>query len=477
MKSRFTRIAVWSVGLIVVLAVAAVAMNHGPDSMAGKLFARVKGDAGDRKKLAATPHARRVEIVPGQPDTIRFTEEAFQTLAIRTVEVEPAPPPDPLRLPGSLTLDPNRQVPVHSRFTGELVRIGNANPDAGDNSTRGKRSGRSLRYGDYVNKGDILAVVWSKEIGEKKSELVDAISKLASDEKVLKAYESVLEGAIPKKTIVEQRRNVEADVIALAKAERTLRSWRLTEAEMEAIYREAEAVRKRQTDPSDDTSWAELEIKAPINGLIVEKSVNEGAMLTPDDVLFQIADLSQLLVLANVYEEDLPALRKLETGQRKWLVDLKSDPHDKPREGTFDLIGTMIDPILHTGVVMGWLDNSESHLASGQFITATVELPADPHLVTIPSTALIEQGDASYVLVETSAERHEFTRRKVAVKRRWRHSVHVCGDSGAGENVNECGPELLKAGERVIVSGVLELSAEVDALKSRSAEEEQQYGP
>jgi cobalt-zinc-cadmium efflux system membrane fusion protein len=463
MKSRITRIAVWSFAVLVLLVAGTVAMNHGPESMAGRLFARLRGESTSQTKADAAQRTPRVEVVAGQPDTLRFTNEAFETLAIRTVAVEPAPPPDPLRLAGALQLDPNRVVRVHSRFTGELVSIG----AVGENG-----SARSLQYGDRVKRGDVLAIVWSKEIGEKKSEMVEAISKLASDEKVLKAYESVLEGAIPRKTIVEQRRLVEADVIALAKAERTLRSWRLTEAEMKAIYREADEVRRRETDTTNDKSWAELEIKAPIDGLIIEKNFNEGSMVDPDDDLFVITDISQLRVLAKVYEEDLPALRSLEPDQRKWLVDLKSDPHDKPREGMFHLIGAMIDPDDHTGVVVGWLDNSRENLAANQFITATVALPAHPHLVTIPSTGLIEQGDASYVFVETDTARHEFQRRKVTVKRRWRHAVYICRGGDEPDDANGCGTESLKIGERVIVSGVLEFSAELDAAKSRSAEQE-----
>jgi cobalt-zinc-cadmium efflux system membrane fusion protein len=459
------RTALWALVIVAGVAGASVAMNHGPGSFAGKLFARIHGEAENHKKTGTTAHRPHVEIVSGRPDTIQFTDEAFHTLGIRIVTVEPAPPPDPLRLPGSLNLDPNRLVRVHSRFTGELVRIGTV----GENG-----SSRTLRYGDKVKKGDVMAIVWSKEIGEKKSELVDAISKLDSDEKVLKAYKSVLEGAIPKKTIVEQQRNVEADFIAREKAERTLRSWHLTEQEMAAIYKEADDVRRRQTDTSDDSKWAELEIRAPISGLIVEKNFNEGQMVDPDDDLFQIADLSQLQVLANVYEEDLPALRRLDPAHRSWLVDLKADPYDKPHAGTFDLIGTIIDPVSHTGVVIGWLDNTRENLAANQFITATVELPADPHLVTIPSTALIEQGDASYVFVETNADRHEFARRKVDVKRRWRHSVHVCRDSELADDGEGygCGHESLKAGESVIASGVLEISAELDAAKARSAEDQ-----
>jgi cobalt-zinc-cadmium efflux system membrane fusion protein len=457
------------IAVVTVLVAGWVAMDHGPGTFAGKLLSRFQGEDREAKHGEAATLAHRIEIVAGRPDTIRFTDEAYKSVGLHLFEVEPAPPPDPLRLPGSLVLDPNRLVPVHSRFTGELVRIGNVNAAAGDNAQRGSRESRTLRYGDYVRKGDVMAVVWSKEIGEKKSELVDAISKFDADSKLLERLESVEKGVVAEKMKIEARRTVQADVIALARAERTLRSWHISEEEIAAIQKEADDVRRGVSDPTNDKSWAELEIKAPIDGLIVEKSINEGAMIEPDDDLFQVADLSQLMVLANVYEEDLPALRKLDPSHHKWHVDLKSDPDDKPREGSFDLIGTIIDPDSHTGVVMGWLDNSEARLAAGQFITATIALPSDPHLVTIPSSALIEQGDVSYVLVETNAERHEFTRRKVAVKRRWRHSVYVCRDASLGKS----DPDSLKVGEKVIATGVLELSAEFDAAQSRSAEQEQ----
>jgi len=55
------------------------------------------------------------------------------------------------------------------------------------------------RYGDYVKKGDVMFVIWSKEIGEKKSELVDAISKLDADKKLLERLESVEKGVVAEK--------------------------------------------------------------------------------------------------------------------------------------------------------------------------------------------------------------------------------------------------------------------------------------
>jgi len=393
MSSRTVKI---GLGLVVIggAIVAGIIWQRPVDSLPRQFLAKLTGvHRVPDEQGVPTYH---VEIVRGQPDTIRFSPESYEKLQIHTIEVKPAPPPEPLRLPGSLQFDPDRLIKVHSRFTGELIRIGDA---------RAEGSRRRLRYGDQVQQNDLLAVVWSKEIGEKKSELVDAFSKLEADRRTLKALESAAKGAVAELRIVEAKRNVDADWIALSKAERTLRSWRLSEEEIHAVYQEAEDVRKGETNPSNDKSWAELEIRSPINGLIVQKDFNEGAMIDPDDDLFKIADVAQLRVVASVYEEDLPLLRQLAPGHRNWLVDLKSDPHDPPVPGTFDLIGTVIDPKVHTGVVLGWIDNRETNHAAGQFITATVELPADPNLVVIPSTALIEEGSVCYVFVETNSER------------------------------------------------------------------------
>jgi len=451
MKRR--AVAIVSAVVVVLLAAAALVVRGGSEGFAGKFFGRARVHKAERASSKAREY--HVEIVRDRPDTIRFPRESFQSLNIRTVEVEPAPPPEPLRLPGRVVVDPNRLLLVHSRFSGELVRIG---------TVQDRTEVRTLRYGDHVMKGDLMAVVWSKEIGEKKSELVDAVSKLHADKKTLDRMKSAAPGAVALLKIIEAERNVQADQIALEKAERTLRSWRLSEKEIQAVYQEAADVEKGESDPENDKSWAELEIRAPITGTILERNFNEGAMIDPDDVLFQVADLSQLMVVASVYEEDLPALRRLDPAHRNWKIDLKSDPYDQPIEGTFEQTGPIIDPKVHTGVVLGWVNNENMTLAAGQFITATIELPADPNLVVIPTAALIEEGGLSYVFVETDAEKHEFVRRKIVVTRRGRRNLFVCGASAPEQG---CGGDSLRVGERVIVTSVLELSAELEAARSR----------
>jgi membrane fusion protein, heavy metal efflux system len=420
------------------------------------------------------------EIVPGDrplisladhtPNTIRLTTAGMNIVGIRTVEVKPAPPPEPLRMPGSLLLDPNGLVRIHARFPGELVSVGTVPVNLAPTSNPGLELRRQLRFGDRVEQGHIIAVVWSKDIGEKKSELVDAISKTAIDKTLLSKLEKVEKGVVPERTIQDARRNYEADLIAVAKAERTLRSWRLTEDELEEIRQEAARIHNREiNDPAADRTWAETEVRSPITGVIVEKNFNVGDIIDPSQDLFKIADLSRVQVLANAYEEDLPLLRSLRPDQRTWKIDIKSDPNDVPVSGKFETIGNIIDPAQHAGAVMGWLDNPDGRFNVGQFITATVELPANPDLVVVPTAALIEDGTCPKVFVETNSVNHEFTCRRVDVVRRGRERAYVRSQPPATDTA--CGGAAeLRAGDHVVNSGVLELASELKSLQAAARE-------
>ena len=72
-------------------------------------------------------------------------------------------------LQGVLAVDSEHLSRVRSRFTGEVVSIG---PEQPANGSAGLLV-PAPRVGDAIRKGDLLAVVLSKDLGEKKSELVD----------------------------------------------------------------------------------------------------------------------------------------------------------------------------------------------------------------------------------------------------------------------------------------------------------------
>ena len=403
-------------------------------------------------------------LVPGRPDTIRLSSELTHRLGFAIAQVQQAPPPEPMRFAGSLFLDPTRLVAVHSRCAGQVMSIGTP---VGGQATDPAEVGRELRYGDPVVKGQLLAVIWSRDIGEKKSEMIDAISRLDLDQAELKRVQA-LPGVVTQRQLNEAQRNVQASMIAVDKAERTLRSWRLSDEEIETVRREAQEVMHGEKSRDTDRTWAEVDVRASMDGVLVERNVNVGSIVDSSGDLFKLADLSRVRVLAHVYEEYLPSLRRLTPEQRRWTITLVSDPDTPPIEGAFELISKIIDPAQHTAAVMGWLPNPDGKMSAGQFVTATILLPPEPGIVAVPPSALVDEGYSSSVFVETDAQHSEFSRRRIAVVRRGRGLVFIRAEPTDLER--QAGAMPLDASAQVLSGGVLQLAAAMDALQAKSGE-------
>jgi multidrug efflux pump subunit AcrA (membrane-fusion protein) len=171
--------------------------------------------------------------------------------------------------------------------------------------------------------------------------------------------------------------------------------------------------------------------------------------------LFTIADLSRMGVLANIYEEDIHKLTALTPEQRNWKVRLKAEPELPPIIGRFEVIGHVIDPSQHTGAVVGWIQNPEHLLRTGQFITATIELPGPTDAVVVPNSAIIDEGTTATVFVASDARIRDVRARHVSVIRRGRDFALI---QHSPVNKGEVQPvEDLQEGELVVTSGNLEL--------------------
>lgn len=409
-----------------------------------------------------------VRLEKSSPGTIRLTDEVMRGAGIRTLTVQPSAARQTLELSGTLILDANQLSRVHPRFAGEVVKIR-------------KNNGRALDVGDAVHEGDVLAVVWSRDMGEKKSDLVDALSQLRLDRETLRRLtQTSAEGAIPERTIREAERRVESDEIAVARAIRTLETWRVPEEEIQALRNQAQALADaRAADGGATTAvalpgkdlrreerirdWAQFEVKAMLDGVILERNAVVGDLVDPSQDLFKIADFRRLRVVAHAYEENLPELDRLPDNQRHWQIRVEADPEMPPQAGHFDQIGRIIDPNQHTALVMGWVDNQHGRLRVGQFVTARLELPPPHAEVAIPATALLEIGDRQLVFVQADEKEPCFTQRRVLVSRRNGSEVLVRAELSLAER--QRGLEPLQPGQRVIHVGVVPLAAKLSELE------------
>jgi cobalt-zinc-cadmium efflux system membrane fusion protein len=407
---------------------------------------------------------QKVELVKKAPDTIFLPESVVKMLGVSLVEARSASEPRWLEMQGSLALDTNKLVRVHARFAGEVIEIAAVADDEAPHAA-GQQAGRPLSFGDRVKKDQLMAVVWSKDLGEKKSELIDGLSQLRVDQQTLdrlsKAY---AQGAIPERTMHDMERNVEADQIAVAKAERTLEAWRLPEAEIEAVREEARLVHERhgKRDSLKEKDWARVEVRAPFEGVVVEKNLAVGDIIDTTSDLFKVASLSSMTVWANAREEDLPALLDLPPDQRTWSVRINAEPGTPALGGRMDRIGYISDPTQHTVMVMGHIDNPRERYRAGQFITATVRLPAASEEVVVPAAAVVDDGQESVLFVQTDPPQSHYRLRRVAVVRRTPKEVYVRSQLKPEEAARGLQP--VRPGERVVAGSAIQLRAALDDL-------------
>jgi cobalt-zinc-cadmium efflux system membrane fusion protein len=444
----------------------------GPSRLVSIVQSKV-APSSDNKSHASQPKSSplgRAELAPDQKDTLRLPADVVQTLGITTGAVKAPDRSRHLVLSGSLALDTNRLAHVHTRFPGEVVDLGTvAEKSSGTNG--GSAIKRPLRFGDAVEKGQLLAVLWSSDLGEKKSEYIDVLSRLHMEKETLARQETLFKDeATPERNLREARRAVESSQIAVARSERTLRSWRLSDQEIAAIRTEAQAMHARDArlDPDREKSWARVELRAPLSGIILEINLAVGDIVATDTDLFKIADMSTLRVWSYVYEEDLPVLLSLPRPIR-WTVHLKSDPQAAPIVGTADQIGNIIDPNQHTALVVGQVDNPEGRMRAGQFITTEIELPSDPDEVTIPISALVEDGQESIVFLQPDAGQPVYAMRRVTVARRAGNLAYLrdgrSPSSGRASTGERSGKDALRPGQKVVTSGAVELRAALSGLQ------------
>ena len=414
--------------------------------------------------------ATGVELVEGMPNSLRVPDDTQRSLGIlrgKDAQIAVAERPSrkaPLEMPGSTALDPSHLIRVRVRFApADVVQIGQIKDPHGSPGNIPLLT-RDLQVGDPVKRGDLLAVLFSIDVGNKKNDLFDALSQLRLDENVLKRAEDHAD-AVPEVFLLKTRRIVEADENAVNRAENTLKTWNIPEEDIQAIRDEArhatDTQQKRAAEKEKLVQWARVELRAPDDGFIIEQNAALHETIVDNTTnLFQIAKIDPLVVLASVPEDELPALHDLKTRTQdhvRWTVRTVGI---KPIEGFVDDISYLIDPNQHTAVVRGHIPNRDGLLRAGQFITATVELLPPQDVVEVPISAIVEDGNESVVFVQPDAKQPVFTMRRVEVTNRFDHTAYVRSTPlNKGEKVNgkQTGKEALREGDRVLTAGVLEL--------------------
>jgi len=310
------------------------------------------GDKG--KNVEASSGAPPPAQVEEEGDGNVFKVDHPEQFPIATVGQLKAAPE--LQVTGSVNPDVSRNVPVISLASGRVVEI-------------------NARIGDSVTKGQLLMRVQSNDITSAFSEYQHAMAdaKLAAAQ--LDRNKALFErGAIAQKDL-----EVAEDTDEKAKVD---------------VATAREHLRVLGADLDHPSSL--IDIKAPVSGVITEQNVTAAAgvkTLDNSPNLFTISDLSDIWIVCDVYENDLPKVHLGDIAS----IHLNAYP-DRVLQGRVDNIGTVLDPNIRTAKVRLQVHNP-GILRIGMFVTATFRGGAAETYATVPAAAVLHLHDRDWVYV------------------------------------------------------------------------------
>ncbi|MBD8872556.1 efflux RND transporter periplasmic adaptor subunit [Rhodanobacter sp. DHB23] len=329
-------------------------------------------------------------VVHGQQIEVPANSPLRQRLKIAPVDMHQAP--HELAFPANVEADPAHTANVLPALTGRVVSL-------------------SVNLGDYVQRGQLLAVIDSGDLAQAYADVDKAHDALNLAKKALDRAHGVQQagGAAVKDLEAAQSGYVQA----------------------EAEYRRAQT---RLTALGGNASGGSrpMQVRAPIDGTVTTLSIAPGAFVNdPTASMMTIANIDKLWITAEVPED---ALGLVSQGQPV-TASVPAYP-SRVFQGTVYSVGAVLDPASRRDPVRIAMANADHALKPGMYATASLAA-AQPAQVFVPESALLMNNDSTTVFVEVAPWTFE------------RRTVELSYDENDGARVLKG----LKAGDRVVVAG------------------------
>ncbi len=280
----------------------------------------------------------------GIPGAVKISPEKQQLIGVQTSIVEYHEVQKTIRAVGQIAYAEPRQAYVTTKFEGYIEEL-------------------FVDYtGKLVEKGQPLFSVYSPELVSTQEEYLLAINAQKSLEK-----SSIGEVAAGASTLLES-------------AKRRLRLWDISEKQIEELERSGKITKT-------------LTFYSPIHGYVVEKMAVRGLKVMPGMNLYQIADLSTVWVLADIYEYEIPFVKV----RQEATVTLTYYPGEIFK-GRVTYIYPSLTPETRTAKVRLEFSNPGEKLKPGMYANVNLHSGAGRQLA-VPEEAVMDAGAEQIVFV------------------------------------------------------------------------------
>lgn len=339
------------------------------------------------------------------PNRLLLAEDSGQLAFLRTEAARLADLPASEPMNARLALDEDLTARIFTPLQGRVVTL-------------------QAALGDRVEPGKALAVIDSSDFGQ-------AIADL---------HKAQADDLQKKKSLARARTLYEGEAIARRELE-------AAEADAQAAGAEAERARLKLANLSPARTTIDgqrLVLRAPLGGTIVDRQANPGTEVRPDapTPLYVISDLSRLWLNIDLPEKTAALATP---GQVvRFTVDAYPGTDFTAR---IERVAAIVDAATRRIPVRAMVDNGNGRLKPEMFARATISSTDQPPAIRVPVAALLTNGLATQLFVQTGPR--EFERRPVAVMRQDAEFAYLAA-----------GPSL-HVDDRIVIRGALLLASEL----------------
>jgi len=288
------------------------------------------------KAPAAAPQTE-VPLAPMQ-----LSPQRMQSIGVQIGQVEYKPVSDDLRFYGNVQTNERRLAYVQTRFAGWIRQV---YVDA---------------TGDFVRKGQPLFTIYSPDLVTTEEEYLLAKKNAA-------ALQQSSVGGVA----------AGAESLFSATKERLLQ-WEIPPSEIAKL-------------DSTGNVITNLTINSPVSGYITERNALPNMYVQPETRLYTVADLSEVWVLAQVFQNDAGKIKPGDPAE----VTVDAYP-GKVFNGRVDYVLPQVDTMTRTLPVRLVLSNPGLKLRPGMYVNVTLKLPLGRQLI-VPASAVFHSGTRSLV--------------------------------------------------------------------------------
>jgi Cu(I)/Ag(I) efflux system membrane fusion protein len=300
-----------------------------------------------------TSQEETVQEVPA----VEITPEQQKLIGLKTVKVSFSPLRKVIRTVGLIEVDERKMTTVNAKIEGWIEKL-------------------YVDYtGAYVKKGEPLAEIYSPELLATQLEFINALKwtreTVRAPDAAHEDYDWAVSSAEP---VSGLQKMLKKDGLAVLNAARErLRLWDISEEQIKQIEETGKSFRT-------------LTLYSPATGYITNKMAVSGIKVMPGEKIYDIADLSNLWIIADIYENELPFVQ---VGQEA-KITLSYLP-DKEFSSRIDYIYPIIDADTRTSKVRFTLSNPDGQLKPQMYTNVEININLGKRLA-IPESAVIDTG-------------------------------------------------------------------------------------